>query len=405
MSKKLVMISLDGLSYNDLELLRTLPNFSSLCQKGTLVEEVDSVFVSNTYPAHTSIITGVHPYQHGILDNTYFDCERKHALWRHDAREIKVPTLFTQAKKAGKSISTILYPVTGYGEIDWNLPELAGRMNIFTRIKRFFQMGTPSFLRSILRRQLKYLNGFDEPVLSNFATKLAVDTITRHKPDLLAVHLIDADRQKHLHGPTAPEVKESILRHDERLGEISKVLGEDTGLIVFSDHGCLAVHTRIDLEEFLVEWELKEKSQYSAFVHESGGTAFFQLLQPKKEQEFIAMKNALCRQEYVRRILTEEEMKISGMDQYFSFGVEAKGGYSFSKRYKGQHGYSLEQKNYKPFYLAIGEGIAENKIISGGSILDICPVAAELLGLPVWEMEGKNQVHDLSDRNAEEVLT
>ena len=57
----LLMVSFDAVGSQDIDLLLTLPNFSPLCRRGTLVRDVSSVFVSNTYPTHTTIQTGDGP--------------------------------------------------------------------------------------------------------------------------------------------------------------------------------------------------------------------------------------------------------------------------------------------------------------------------------------------------------
>lgn len=52
----LLLISLDGMSDADIAILRNMPNFQRLFM---LVNNVDSVFLTNTYPVHTSVITEV----------------------------------------------------------------------------------------------------------------------------------------------------------------------------------------------------------------------------------------------------------------------------------------------------------------------------------------------------------
>ncbi len=52
----LLLISLDGMSDADIAILRNMPNFQRLFM---LVNNVDSVFLTNTYSVHTSVITEV----------------------------------------------------------------------------------------------------------------------------------------------------------------------------------------------------------------------------------------------------------------------------------------------------------------------------------------------------------
>lgn len=400
--KRLLMISLDAVSSDDLELLRKMPNFSALCDRGTLVRDVNSVFISNTYPAHTAIITGMLPASHGICDNVYFIPGRSPQRWRVDSREIKVPTLYQKAHQAGMTIASILYPVTGNADIDWNFPEIAEQMGLARRIYLTLRYGSPRFLIASLARFGKQFTGVGEPALDDFTTTLAVDTLVRHKPDLFLLHLIDTDSQKHDFGPDSAEAKASLTRHDARIGRLLDALrtaGTDgeTGIIVFSDHGCLPVHTTIEPNDFLAEqgfYHLDNGTllDFDAEFHSSGGTAFLRIYNSAKADSIKRAFDEFLEKPYVSRLLTEAEMRVSGMAEFFDFGVVANEGYSFGETHLGQHGYTLDREHYQPFYLAAGDGIPENQELSGGSIPDICPLAAEMLGLPVWKMDGVNRI-------------
>src|SRR5947208_539617 len=49
------------------------PTIKSLMKEGTYARGVNSVFPSMTYPAHTTIISGVQPAEHGIYYNAVFE--------------------------------------------------------------------------------------------------------------------------------------------------------------------------------------------------------------------------------------------------------------------------------------------------------------------------------------------
>ena len=69
--QRLYIISLDAFGSQDLEYAKNLPNFKRLLARSALVSEVETVYPSLTYMAHTSIVTGVYPNKHGIINNTY----------------------------------------------------------------------------------------------------------------------------------------------------------------------------------------------------------------------------------------------------------------------------------------------------------------------------------------------
>lgn len=141
----LVLISLDALWGEDMETLAALPNLGPLMRKGLLCRRVKTVYPSLTYPIHVSMVTGVLPRRHGIGHNQPFDPAQPRGLhpdftakiekaglpvdacrpWYWDHREIAVPTLFDACEKAGKSVCSILWPVTGrHRGIRWNFPEV-----------------------------------------------------------------------------------------------------------------------------------------------------------------------------------------------------------------------------------------------------------------------------------------
>src|SRR5665647_154879 len=152
-NKRLLMVSFDAVGSQDIDVLLTLPNFASLCARGTLVREVSSVFVSNTYPTHTTIQTGVLPRTHGIMDNDFQEPSNKTEKWRFHVKNIRVRTLTDEAAKAGKTVCTVLYPVTGGSKnIRYNFVEIAGHIPVWQRIKYTVQYGSAGFeLFSLLR--------------------------------------------------------------------------------------------------------------------------------------------------------------------------------------------------------------------------------------------------------------
>ena len=403
--KHLMLISLDAVSSDDIKLLSKLPNFAKLMSKGTLVRDVSSVFISNTYPAHTSIITGVHPNKHGLWDNVNTDLRKEYSDWRYNANEVLAPTLYQHAAKNGYKVCSIMYPVTGGAKsIRYNLPEIPGNMNILRRAWIMLTKGSTGYTLSSILRNIKDFKGINEPELDNFTARIACDTIIRKKPNVLMLHLIDADTQKHDFGPESEQAYDAIRRHDKRLGDIMNALEkagiyEDTSFIVFSDHGCLPVKAAVNpnsilRENGLIRYKGEKVTDYDCYFHIAGGTAFLKLCNPQKEMQVQSVVEKMQSAPYFGRILTDEEMEISGVKRFggFMLGIEAAEGYSFGKHKPGQHGYGLKWEGYNPFYLAVSDKTPQGETLYGGCITDICPLAADILNIPKWNMDGKNRL-------------
>lgn len=400
--RHLAMISLDAVDNENVAFLKTLPNFGALTKRGTLVEHVAPTFVTNTYPIHSSIITGVYPNQHGLIDNLKTQPGKAHPDWNTEAKLLRAPTLYQKAALAGFTVCSILYPVTeGSPDIRYNIPEIPGHMPLIRRARRMLKGNAP-YLIGYAIRNMKHKKRHGVAGLDDLTTACAIDTLRRKRPNLLLLHLLDVDTNKHEFGPNSREVKEALIRLDERLGKLTQAMEtlfqpEEWGVIVFSDHGCLPVHTAIDPNDALKQYGLIREpanapGDFDAFFHNAGGSAFCRLYRPEKQKDLEAVIAKLLKEPYAERLLTQEEMHLGGFSGSFFCGIEAKEGYCFGKFHLGQHGYALKAEGYRPFYFAAGPGIAKGETLSGGCVVDICPLAAELLGLPLWEMDGKNRI-------------
>ncbi len=406
--KYLLLVSLDAVSDKDADRLLTMPNFSRFCSNGTLVREVSSVFISNTYPVHTSVITGCHPNRHGITENTVPLPNRSNPDWYWYDKKIEVPTLYSQIKKYGLRTASIMWPVTAGAEITYNIPEIFANRWWKNQFGVSLVNGSPLLQIGAVIKYARHIGSELQPQLDNFSCASMCDIIKRKKPELAMLHLTDVDYQKHKYGITAAEVSDALERMDKRLGKllfsIEKAgIGEQTSIILFGDHSMLDVNKTINFDsEFQKMGLLRLDSKgliigWRAWLKGCGGTAFL-YLKDRNDIEALSISKEYIEHELtnpsgsIKRFLTEDEMSISGMGKVCPIGIEAKEGFEFyrlSSRHKAAHGYSLEQENYKTFYTVAGSMINKNIILSDGCLTDIAPLAIDLLGIPPWDMDGR----------------
>ena len=69
MKKKLIVFSADAMVSEDVDYLKTLPNYQKYLAGGCMVQKVDSVYPTITYPCHTTMCSGVWPDKHGVAGN------------------------------------------------------------------------------------------------------------------------------------------------------------------------------------------------------------------------------------------------------------------------------------------------------------------------------------------------
>jgi len=124
-----LMISIDGLkpeyiTQADAHGMR-IPYLRTLLTNGTYAEGVVGIWPTVTYPSHTTLMTGVWPAEHGILNNQEFDPFQKFTGgWNWYAAEIRVPTLWQVAHHAGLRTASVGWPVSvGATDVDYLIPE------------------------------------------------------------------------------------------------------------------------------------------------------------------------------------------------------------------------------------------------------------------------------------------
>ena len=124
----LVMISVDGLRPDYVTAAdqhgAKIPALRRFLTDGAFAAGVEGVIPTLTYPSHTTLLTGAWPAKHGIFSNTLFEPQRaRDHSWYWYAEEIRVPTLWDAAARAGWKTASVSWPVSVGARVDWNIPE------------------------------------------------------------------------------------------------------------------------------------------------------------------------------------------------------------------------------------------------------------------------------------------
>lgn len=420
-NKYVIVISFDAVSEEDLEFLSKQPNFSKLIKNGALIKNVESVYPSLTYPAHATIVTGKYPKNHGVINNTVLDFKNDNPDWYWYRKYIKGDTIFDLAEKSGMKTCSILWPVTARSKITYNMPEIFCTKRYDNQILKSALAGSKIYQVNMNKRFGYLRQGVEEPYLDNFATEVAKKTIRELKPNLILLHLIDSDSQKHKYGIKNKKVIESLKRHDERLGEIIESLKlagiyEDSTIIALGDHSQINVNNVIKLNSILMKNDLinvngnKIKS-YKAIAKSCDGSSYIYLKNKndvetrKKVRDILnELKNKYSN--VIEEVYNNEEIKNLGADINASFMIEAKRGYYFIDDFLGEaievidesskikhklrasHGYLPSRDNYKTFFIAYGKTIKKGVVLEKGKLINHGPTIAKILDIDLRDCDG-----------------
>lgn len=398
---KVVLISLDALFDQDLPLMRQQPFFGEFLAHASGCTHVRTVYPALTYPAHTTLVTGVDPRQHGIGHNQPHHPELEASMrpWYWDRAQVKVPNLFDAVKEAGGSCASVLWPVTGKTKsIRWNFPEvlaLPGENQTW----KMLRYGTPLWLLQMELRHRSERVSLREPYLSDYATILLKDVIASHTPDLSAVHLVDLDDMRHHHGVFNRETRKAIQRLDHRAAEIWETMQHTPGmegaaLCLVSDHGQADVRETVSLGEALTRLGLG-----SLFTVQSNGFGAYLFFRQKEEEaahlgELTDFLRQHMEELRASAVYSAEDLAAMGAVEGVSLAVEAAPGVVYddglpqAKREKATHGFGPGHPAENCLFALRGKGIREGVWIPDMPMRDVAPTLAGILGVKMPQARG-----------------
>jgi hypothetical protein len=259
-----LLISIDGMRPDyvtgaDEHHLR-IPTLRHILTTGTFADGVIGVLPTVTYPSHTTLITGVWPKEHGILNNQRFDPERKlSGAWYWYADQIKVPTLWSAAHDAGLGTASVGWPVTvDATSIDYDLPEYwrTPSLGVPANPDDRFLMNAISrpdgeIARISERTGTPYMMGNDTSLAGDeVKTIYALDILQQHRPQFMTIHLSSLDEEEHFHGPFSTEADADLEGLD---GMVQRLVAKELSIYpnaviaIVSDHGFAPVEHDVNL--------------------------------------------------------------------------------------------------------------------------------------------------------------
>ncbi|NML08576.1 alkaline phosphatase family protein [Sphingobium sp. AR-3-1] len=413
LAEPLLLISIDGLRPGDVveadKRGLSLPNLRRFLTQGAHASGVTGVAPTLTYPSHTTLMTGVSPAKHGIVANNSFDPTGiNQGGWYWYAQDIKVPTLWEAAMKAGLSTGNVHWPVSVAAKgVTWNLPQI-WRTGHADDAKLLDALATPG-LKAELEAKVgqPYAMGIDESLPGDqnrgrFATAL----IAAHKPDFLTVYLTALDHEQHATGPDTPQAKAVLEKIDAIVGDLvaaERKAHPDAAIALVSDHGFEATQTGLNLfrafiDEGLITLDKDGKvASWQAMPWIAGGSAAIMLARPDDAAIADRTKTLLDRlaanpANGIAAVLDKAAIAKIGGNPQASYYVNLKPGFVTDifrgasapliarTPVKGMHGYLPGPAHLDATFMVMGKGIAAGKDLGRIDMRAIAPTLATIMG-------------------------
>jgi alkaline phosphatase D len=216
-----LLVSFDAFRWDYSKLYNT-PNLNKLAKDGVNAERMYSSFPTVTFPNHYSIVTGLYPDHHGLINNSFPAPDLGLFYRMGDRNAVENPAFYG-------------------GEPVWVTAEKKG-----VKSASFFWVGSEAPVDGI---QPSYWKKYDETV----TYEARIDTVIKwlgypvpKRPELVTLYFDEPDATSHIFGPVSPQTGKVVERLDSLIGVMRTKLSalpeaKRINLIILSDHGMSAV--------------------------------------------------------------------------------------------------------------------------------------------------------------------
>lgn len=222
-----LLISIDGFRWDYAERDHAA-NLLALGRSGVRAKALIPSFPSTTFPNHYTIVTGLYPEHHGIVDNSFWDPARNAGF-----------------RSSGSAAST--NGAWWGGTPLWVLAERQGM-----RAASFFWPGSDADIQGTRPTYYYKYNG-RIPNDQRVAQVVAWLNLPKpERPHFITLYFSDVDHAGHEYGPDAPQTRAAIHMIDGELGKLFaglRPVNPAPDIFVVSDHGMTTVTGDVDMSK------------------------------------------------------------------------------------------------------------------------------------------------------------
>lgn len=214
-----ILIGIDGFRADYLN-PQDAPHLSALAARGVRAKGMRPSYPSLTFPNHYTLVTGLRPDHHGVVDNVMEDARRPGQTFTMGARAISGDPLWWDE-----------------GEPLWVTAERAG-----LRTATMFWPGSDLPIRGVRPSAWRM---YDKTVLAPARVDQVLDWLSGAAPPaFVTLYFDDVDTAGHAFGPDSAERRAATARIDTEVGRLDAELQArniPANLVIVADHGMAKV--------------------------------------------------------------------------------------------------------------------------------------------------------------------
>jgi predicted AlkP superfamily pyrophosphatase or phosphodiesterase len=367
----LILISIDGYRADYIDRGYS-PVLSALAADGVHAKALRPVFPSITYPNHYTIVTGLYPERHGIVNNSMHD-----------------PVLgdFSPPNRAANTDGRWW----GEAEPIWVTAQKQGR-----RTASVFWPGTQAEIHGV---RPAYWQLFDPTVTPDARVDQVLAWLglpPDQRPSFVSLYFEQADTAGHSFGPDSEQVNEALVTVDAALGRLTEGLRkrnalDTTNLVIVSDHGMSASSPdrivlldqlvnldHIELISSLVNIGINPKPGYTAEVEHALLGKHPHLQCWKKDSMPANFHYGANPRIPAIQCLAEDGWIAS------TAAAEAKR----ARPLLGEHGYDNDGPKMRALFVAHGPSFKQHLVVSEFDSIHVYPMLAKVMGIRPLACDG-----------------
>jgi predicted AlkP superfamily pyrophosphatase or phosphodiesterase len=370
----LILVSIDGFHPDYLDRGLT-PTLQHLADNGVRARWMTPSFPSKTFPNHYTLVTGLVPDHHGIIENNMFDpalgqfsLQNREAIG--DGRWWGGEPIWVAAHRHGLRTATLFWP------------------------------GSEARIGGV--RPDEWLH-YDASMTDNARVDHVLEWLSRSprkRPHFVTLYFDQIDKAGHAFGPESPEIDAALVAFDATLRRFldrldALALDDAVNLVIVSDHGMAYVppEDEIVLEDIVEPgWvNIVSLSEISLFQPRSGHEAQAEaaLLRPHAHMDCYRKTELPPQWRYgsharIPAIVCQlqEGWRITRRETFNPWREQVKAAN------RGAHGFDPASPSMRALFVARGPSFRQGLLLEPFANVDVYPLLAELLGFEAPANDG-----------------
>ena len=359
----LILISLDGVRADYLDRGIT-PTLAALAAGGVRAASLTPAFPSLTFPNHYTLVTGLYPDHHGIVDNRMTD-----------------PV--SGRRFVYKEETTTADPSWWGGEPLWVSAEKQG-----LRAATMFWPGSTAAIDGVRPSRWLPFDSAMTPAARVDQLLAWIDLPPARRPAFLTLYFEQVDSAGHFYGPDSPELDAALTVVDAALARLvaglrERGLFELANLVIVSDHGLAATsRERVIVLDDVLDPQAGRVTRYGVIAGieplGDGRAAAQALLRPHEHMQCWRKQDLPQRLHYGTHARIPALLCLAAEGWLISSREWLARRTHFSL---GEHGYDNALESMRAIFVAHGPAFRRGLAVPAFDSVDVYPLLAHLLGI------------------------